>query len=250
MSRWSADFLRIALAPGEIAILRGARRTSVHAGREATSLLPALDEALSGDVWKGTRVEVVLSQHFVRHVLTPPPGKPLSPAEETALTRASLRDIYGEAANDWVVRTMSQPPRAGIVGAAIDGAFARELDALLARRGFRGIAIRPLASLAARRASGPGDGWWVLAEPGWLSVFGSAAGCWQHIAGVPVDAAWRDALPGLLARETGSAAHPVPPVAWLQPVGLGAVSAPDDTAFSWRVLPHDAQRTGAHSLLV
>lgn len=249
MSRWSGEPLRIALAPGEIALARGARQQTVPAGREAISLLPVLDAALADAAWQAARVEVVLSQHFVRHVLTPSPGKPLSPAEEQALVAASLRDIYGELATHWTVRVHSQPPHAGLVGAAIDSAFAQELDALLTRHGFRHIALVPLVSLAVRRTPARLAGWWVLAEPGWLSLFGSADGCWQHVAGLPIDDGWQEALPEWLARERGSAAAPIPATAWLHAPGMGALVAPSDAHVRWHVLPHDSRLTGAAALL-
>ncbi len=249
MSRSSADRLRVALVPGEIALARGARRQALAAGRDAASLLPVLDAALADAAWRARHVEVVLSQHFVRHVLTPPPGRVLPFAEEQALVNACLREIYGELVEDWEIRVHSQPPQAGLVGAATDSAFARALDALLARHGFRSIAIHPLASLAARRLPKAMDGWWALVEPGWLSLFGSTGGHWQHVAGLPIDDSWQVALPDLVARESGSTASPIPPAAWLHPLGLGAVAAPHDTALQWRILPHDAQTGGALALL-
>jgi len=249
VSRWSADPLRIALAPGEIALARGARRHTLPAEREAMSLLPVLDAALADATWRAARVEVVLSQHFVRHVLTPPPGKPLSPTEEQALVGASLRAIYGELAEHWQVRVHSQPPHAGLVGAAVDGAFTRELDALLARHGFRHVALLPLASVAARRAPARLEGWWVLAEPGWLSLFGGTRGCWQHVAAWPIDDRWQDTLPEWLAREHGSTPTPIPAAAWLQAPGMGAITAPTDAGLRWHVLPQDARLSGAAALL-
>ncbi|MHB1077748.1 MAG: hypothetical protein ACYCZG_17235, partial [Thiobacillus sp.] len=111
MSRWSADSLRIALAPGEAALLRTrgtpASRVLATEERSAASLLPLLDEALADPDWHARRVEVVLSQHFVRHVLTPPPGRTLSRAEERALVGASLRNIYGDEALQWNVQVLS-----------------------------------------------------------------------------------------------------------------------------------------------
>ncbi|MCL5061176.1 MAG: hypothetical protein M1449_12335 [Candidatus Thermoplasmatota archaeon] len=249
MSRWSADPLRIALAPGEAALLRahGTRLLTTHE-RSAASLLPLLDEALSDPVWRSRRVEVVLSQHFVRHVLTPPPGKALARAEEQALVAASLREIYGDAAKPWRVQVHSQPPQYGLVGAAVDAAFAQQLDALLARHGFRDVAIRPLASLAARRLPKKFDGWWVLAEPGWLSLFGGANGVWQHLAAQPADAGWAASLPQLIEREAALTLLPVPPAVWIQALGVGAVPAPPAGAGRWRVLPHDSRAQGARAL--
>jgi len=250
VSRWSAEPLRIALAPGEIALARGAR-THVHetGARDALALLPALDDLLADAAWRTRSVEVVLSQHFVRHVLTPPPGKALPPDEERALVTAGLREIYGEPAQDWAVRVHSQPPHAGLLGAAIDGAFAHALDALLMRRGFRRIAIRPLASLAARHAPRTVNGWWLLAEPGWLGVFGGADGCWRHVAGFPVGEGWQATLPDLVARERGAAFAELPAAVWLHGLGVGALDTPRDAGLRWQTLPHDARLRGARAWL-
>ena len=252
MSRWSADSLRIALAPGEAALLRThgtpASRVLTTDEHGGASLLPLLDEALADPDWRSRRVEVVLSQHFVRHVLTPPPGKAISRAEERALAAASLREIYGDEAQQWNVQVISQPPQFGLVGAAVDAAFAQQLDALLTRHGFRDVTIRPLASFAARRLPRKFAGWWALAEPGWLSLFGGANGVWQHLAGQPIDDHWVDALPDLIERETGLMALALPSAVWVQAVGTGSVPKPDSGVERWEVLPHDPSARGALAL--
>jgi hypothetical protein len=252
VSRWSADSLRIALAPGEVALLRPrgtpASRVLATDERSAASLLPLLDEALADPDWRGRRVEVVLSQHFVRHVLTPPPGKALSRTEERALVSASLRGIYGDEARQWNVQVLSQPPQHGLVGAAMDASFIEQLDALLARHGFREVAIRPLASVAAQHLPGRFTGWWALAEPGWLTLFGSANGVWQHISGQPVSDDWGDVLPDLIEREAAAATPAFPSAVWVQAVGTGPVSAPAADTGHWQRLPHDPDTRGALAL--
>lgn len=250
MSRWSADSLRIALVPGEAALLRTrgtpASRVLATGERNAASLLPLLDEALSDPAWRSRRVEVVLSQHFVRHVLTPPPGKALSRTEERVLVSASLRGIYGDDALQWNVQVLSQPPQHGLVGAAMDASFIQQLDAVLARHGFREVTIRPLASVAAPRLPGKFAGWWVLAEPGWLTLFGSANGIWHHIGGQPVGDDWIDALPDLIEREAASATHTLPSAVWVQTLGTGPI--PQPAAGDWQMLPHDPDTRGALAL--
>ena len=249
MSRWSADPLRIALAPGEAALLRahGTRLLTTHE-RGAASLLPLLDEALADADWRSRRVEVVLSQHFVRHVLTPPPGKALSRAEECALVAASLREIYGDMVDQWKVLVHSQPPQHGLLGAAVDASLVQQLDALLARHGFRHTTIRPLVSFAARRLPRKFSGWWILAEPGWLSLFGGVDGTWQHLAGQPIDDDWSAALPELIEREAGLTMLPSPPAVWIQALGVGAVQAPAASDGRWQWLPHDSQTHGTLAL--
>jgi hypothetical protein len=191
---------------------------------------------------------VVLSQHFVRHVLTPPPGKALRRNEEAALVAASLREIYGDEANQWKVQVHSQPPQAGLVGAAMDASFAQQLDALLARHGFRDVAIRPLASFAAPRLPKKFQGWWVLAEPGWLSLFGGTHGIWQHLTALPVGADWAATLPELIEREAAWTTLPERPSVWIQALGVGTVATPTSGNARWQVLPHDSQANGALAL--
>lgn len=253
MSRWSANSLRIALAPGEVALSRpeGTPATRVLTTAESglPGLLPLLEVALAESEWHLKRVEVVMSQHFVRHVLTPPPGKALSRAEEHALVKGSLHDIYGNTAEGWQIQVISQPPQYGLLGAAMDASVLVQLDALLARHGFRDIAIHPLATVAARHLPRNYAGWWVLAEPGWLSVFGGTSQAWQHVAAQPVDAEWRAVLPELIAREIELAAQDPAPAVWVQAVGTGAVVAPAASDLQWRVLPHNREARGALALL-
>lgn len=247
MSRWWAEPLRIALAPGEAALLRGDKHLVLSTpDRSAAGLLPLLDAALADAAWRGSRVEVVLSQHFVRHVLTPPPRKAISQAEERALVAAALRNIYGDAASGWQVEVYSQPPQYGLLGAAVDAALAQPLDVLLARHGFRDIHIRPLACVAASRLPAKLDGWWALVETGWLSLFNASRGIWQSVAAQPIDTAWATQLPELIARETVGDA--VPNV-WVQGFGVGTVATPDNEHARWQVLPHDNRARGALSLI-
>ena len=255
MSLWSADPLQLALAPGEVALLGGGdSRLLATDARNAASLLPLLDEALADPAWPRRRVEVVLSQQFVRQVLTPPPGKALARAEEAALVAASLREIYGTEAAGWRVAVHSQPPHAGLVGAAVDADFLQQLEALLARHGCRNVSITPLASRAVRRLPARFNGWWIGVEPGWATLLGARGGVWQHVAAQPLDADWRAGLPEWLAREAECAAAPIASQVWLQPFGLGAVGAvaadpmtTDD--WRWQTLPHDAQARGATALV-
>ncbi|HQT31218.1 MAG: hypothetical protein B7Y50_11275 [Hydrogenophilales bacterium 28-61-11] len=252
MSPWSADPLQIALIPGEAALLGGGEsRLLTSDTRTASSLLPLLDEALADTVWPRRRVEVVLSQQFVRPVLTPPPGKALAAAEETALVAASLREIYGDEASGWRLAVHSQPPQAGLVGAAVDGELMQQLEALLARHGCRTVSIMPLASRAVRRLPARFDGWWLGVEPGWATLMGARGGIWQHLAAQPLDADWRTSLPEWVAREAECAAAPIARQVWLRPFGLGAVGnlTPAADGWQWHILPHDARAHSATALL-
>jgi hypothetical protein len=255
VSRWSADPLHLALVPCEVALLAGGEsRLLATDTRSATSLLPLLDEALADAVWSRRRVKVVLSQQFVRQVLTPPPGKALAREEEAALVAASLREIYGDEAAGWRVAVHSQPPHAGLVGAAVDGDFLQQLETLLARHNCRNVTITSVASRAVKRLPALFDGWWIGIEPGWATLMGASAGVWQHLAAQPLDANWRTELPEWLASEAECAAVPIAKQVWLQPFGLGAigtvaVDAESTDGWHWHTLPHDALARGATALV-
>lgn len=253
MSRSSTKSLRIALAPGEIALSRPhvlpATRMLVTPDTALLSLLPLLDEALADPTWRHARADVVVSQHFVRHVVTRPPGKALSRDEEHALVAGSLSDIYGDAVQGWRIEVISQPPQFGLLGAAMDVQFLEQLEALLTRHGVRDIAIHPLASVAAHHLPRNYAGWWVLAEPGWLSLFAGTGSAWQHVAAQPASAEWQALLPDLVAREAGMTTSIPASAVWLQAVGTGPVRAPVGGDFQWHVLPHNHEAHGALALL-
>lgn len=247
MSRWWAESLRVALAPGEAALLRGGKQLVLTTpDRSAAGLLPLLDATLADTAWRGSRVDVVLSQHFVRHVLTSPPRKAISQAEERALVAAALRNIYGDEASAWQIEVHSQPPQYGLLGAAVNADFTQQLDALLARHGFRDVTIRPLASAAAKRLPAKLDGWWALIETGWLSLFNAHRGIWQSVAAQPIDGEWRMQLSELIARECVGDALPT---VWVQGFGVGTLATPESEDARWQILPHDNSVRGALALV-
>jgi hypothetical protein len=246
VSRWSVDPLRIALAPGEIAFLHAQNSLVLTAPERSTaSLLSLLDAALADTSWQCRRVEVVLSQQFIRHVMTPPPGKALARTEERALVAAVLREIYGDEAGQWRIQVHSQPPQHGLLGAAMEESFAQQLSSVLTRHGFRDVKIIPLASIAAGRLPKKLDGWWALAEPGWLSLFGASSGFWHHVSARPTDEGWAALLPELIEREAPSAAEPT---VWIQALGVDAVLPPATNHAHWEVLPHENQARGILAL--
>lgn len=243
MSRWRAEPLRIALTPDALAVCAGGvvREAAISGQDAGAALVPLLDGL------PGTRsAELVLSQRLVRMVLTPAPGQPLTAVEEEALVADSLAEIYGEAVAGWKVTVWSQPPEAGLVGAAIEAAWLDNVVGTLTRHGMRCRFARPLASLAARHLDLEA-GWWALIEPGWMTLTARTKGLWRHLAAWPIDAGWRDALPGWIAREAAlSGIDPGLPLA----ISLvGESCAPYDHRRGWRLLPHAQDTQGAAALL-
>ena len=169
MSLWSRDQLRIALAPHGLALLRHhgnpgkpvASKAVPCETRDWQSLMPLLERELADPAWRGARAEVVLSNQYVRYVLTPAPGKALSRLEEEGLVAASFREIYGVESTGWRIRVQSQPPQFGLLGAAIDESLAIQVGDVMKRQHYTDWAFSPLASVVAQRHAQAAD-WWVL----------------------------------------------------------------------------------------
>lgn len=248
MSLWSRDQLRVALAPGGLALVRHqghpgkpvAKKSVACDARDWQSLLPLLERELADPAWRAAQVEVVLSNQYVRYVLTPPPGKALGRLEEAALVGASFREIYGAEAANWRIRVHSQPPQFGLVGAAIDESLALLLGELFKRQHYANWTLHPLASLAAHRSAQPTADWWVLAEPGWLCLFNAVGGYWRYLSSRAVDDQWRRTLPDILTREArmaGCDETDQPQTAFIQVVGIRHGTPPVSTHWNWRMTP-------------
>lgn len=252
MSLWSRDHLRIALAPGGLALLRHngqpdkplASKSVVSEGRDWPSLMPLLEHELADPAWRASHVEVVLSNHYVRYVLTSPPGKALSRIEEDALVAASFREIYGNETANWRMRTQSQPPQFGLVGAAIDEALAVQLGSVFVRHQYANWALNPLATLAAQRNPQRLADWWVLVEPGWACLFNAVGGYWRYLSSQPLDETWREHLPAMLEREArmaGGAPGDQPLRAIIQSVGAGNGALPTTPGWNWQMAPQRSE---------
>lgn len=260
MSLWSRDHLRIALAPHGLALLRvtgssaqSAKRTSIACEtRDWQSLMPLLERELADKAWHASRVEVILSNQYVRYVLTPSPGKALGQSEEEALVGASFREIYGSETTHWRIRVISQPPQFGLLGAAIDETLALYLAELLQRLGFMDWALNPLASLAAHKNPNTTADWWVLVEPGWMCLFNAAGGYWRYLSSQPVDANWRTALPDMLNREARMAGTidlaGKPQTAFIQSLGIERGAPPVTPGWHWRMATYAHNEHGVLAL--
>lgn len=259
MSLWSRDQLRIALAPHALALSRHhgrpeqavASKTITCDTRDWQSLMLLLERELTDAAWHAPRVEVVLSNHYVRYVITPQPGKALSQTEEAALVSASFREIYGAEASGWRIRVHSQPPEQGLVGAAIDESLATRLGEIFKRVSLTHWTLHPLATLAVQRNTRTAD-WWVLAEPGWVCMFHAVGGYWRYLSAQAVDANWPSALPEMLEREARMAGTVRPTghtqTALIQAVGLDPVIPPATSGWHWQMAKPANVERGALAL--
>jgi hypothetical protein len=250
VSRWLAEPLRIALAPGEVAI-RHKQETRIQPAldNQPASLLPALEQAL-GETPSPRSISVTLSQQLVRQAITPAPGKPLRRSEEIALARATFDAIYGRESADWRISVHNQPPSEGLFAAAIDASFVDALESLLTRHGARHITIGPVLRETVRDLPNRYHGWLACIEPGWMTLLGIFQGKWRHHAVRPCNPDWQAELPDWLAREA-TALSPAP-AATLALRVHGPRSAPPPDIPGWQIidLGHAPHASGAAALFV
>lgn len=215
--------LRIALAPGRVALTGGGiERVVEHGTADWTGALAALDAALAAVPASGRRAEVVLSHHFARLYLLAPPAVWLRPDE----MRAWLDERLAEALPDpraWHLVWDDGPPGRTVTVAAMPRAALDELRTLLVRHRLRARSLRPwLARLWQRRgrALRRYSGWLGMLEPGRLLLARIERGRLASLCQRRLGAQPALELAGHVARQallTGAPAHgPI----WLDLAGV------------------------------
>lgn len=147
-----------------------------------TAGIAALEALFTEPAWRGRDIAVVLSAHYVRHVVLPA-GPRLAEAERQALAAALLQECFGDPVRDWAVRV--SPVRAPVptVACAVPPGLLAALRAVCAGRG-RLRSIRPVLMPFFNRvwpAIGRTAGCLALVEPGRITLASVADGRWQHI---------------------------------------------------------------------
>lgn len=186
--------------------------------------LAAAADCLRLPEWQAAGTDIILSNRCVRYCLSEPPGRLLGRAEELTLIEAEFRRIYGDAARRYRIRTQSQPPDAGVFGAAVDEVLAQALEALVKAAGAHDYTVRTLLDFAARDHSRI-EGWWVLVEPGWLTIVLAEDRAWRHVSGQACDGDWTVQLPSLLVRAERLVPSQAPRKVWVQTLGYPAPHA-------------------------
>ncbi len=145
------------------------------------------------------KLEVVLSNHLVRYAVLPWSAALATDDEWDAYARHVFAGTYGADAANWRVRICDGGRGRNRVACAIDAAL---LDALVAVE--RVVSIQPhlmAAFNARRREFGEHPGWFVLHEPGRLTLCLAAGGEWKLLRNRQAPENWRDSLHDLLHRE-------------------------------------------------
>lgn len=186
MSPWPRAELRAGLCPGRL-VLGG----EIVAGEP----LAELRERAAG-----RRLTVVLSNHYVRYAVLPSSKALRSGADWHAYARHVLEATYGTAVGGWEIRVSER------VAAAVDAALLEELRAIPTLR-----SVQPylMAAFNARRGRlRAKSAWFVVQEPGRLTLALLQEESWKAIRTRQAGPGWAGSLADLLEREAAAAEAP------------------------------------------
>jgi hypothetical protein len=173
----------------------------------------ALAGLLGEPAWRGRDVNVVLSAHYVRHVVVPP-GEGMKEAERRNLAEVVFREVFGDLARDWDLRV--SPARDGqpTVACGAPRALIAGLREVCQGRG-RLLSIRPSLMPVfnrVRKQMADAVGCLALVEPGRITLAALDNGQWRY---VDSRAAGGALLPQLLLEEGELHARQPGGILWL-----------------------------------
>jgi hypothetical protein len=194
----------LALLPGRAVLRTGGRLLEQAEGEGWAGALASLGRLLAQARPAGP-LAGVLSHHFARSFLVPPPPVRLSAQEMAGWLPDCLARDYGAEAAGWELAWQDAAPGRPVPVAALDRERLARLQARLAQDGLGLKSLEPWFASAWNRhraALGRQSGWFALLEPGRMALARVAAGRpvalrTQQCAGAPAEE-----LQAMIRRET------------------------------------------------
>lgn len=211
----------IALLPGR-AVLRAGGRLLEQAGSDGwEGALTALEGLLAQARPQGG-ASVVLSHHFARALLLPPPPVRLSAQEMDGWVAGRLVESYGPEAQAWRPVWQDVPPGRPLPVAVMEGGHYDTLARHLREAGLTLNRAEPWLAAAwnRHRRSLSGTGWLALLEPGRLALARVEAGWPRSLRSAQLGTDPLADLVALMARESLNAGVPAGGTLWLAAVGV------------------------------
>lgn len=218
MSLLSFDQVGVALYPDRLLLARTSgrlRRSLKHkeiiavasADADAPLWQPAVD-ALAGQVaagsMAGAAVTLVLSNRFVNYALVPYSEALGSAEEELAFVRHCFTRVHGSQVDQWAFRLSQASPGKARLACGVEQTLVDELTKVMTPLGSRYRSLQPnlMASFNRWRSRlSRNPVWFVVAEPGLLTLAMLCDGQWQSVRTLKVGPDWLQELPGVLSRE-------------------------------------------------
>lgn len=248
MSLLSTDRVFLGLSPDHVSalVVRGlmwrrlvAERTlpAINKGHQASlpweEEVAAIDTLLQEDGWRDQDISVVLSSHYVRHIVVPAESG-LSEAALLKLAGVLFQDIFGDMAREWELRV--SPTRHGktTVACGVPRSRLEALSAVCQAHG-RLRSIQPVLMAVfnhIRRGIGNGPVSLAVVENGRVTVGTLENGQWQYIDS---RAGNGNLLNAVLEESAILHQHPGGGTLWLCNLSTASISLPLEDG--WRVRP-------------
>jgi hypothetical protein len=132
---------------------------------------------------------VVISNQFMRYLLLRWNPEIVTAQEELAFARARFVQVFGEAAQDWVLQYSTVKPGAPSVACAIERPLLGAVIALIGGSPLRLRSLQPslMAVCNERNKLPTGDAWIAVAESGRLLLGALRAGDWVSLRSRPLN---------------------------------------------------------------
>jgi hypothetical protein len=144
--------------------------------------IATLETLFTETAWRGRDVAVVLSAHYVRHVLVPA-GRGIGEEERLALATAVFQETFGDLARDWELRVSPAAGDAATLACGVPRALLAALRTACQGRG-RLVSVQPSLMPVfkrVRQAIGKAAGSLALVETGRITIASVENGQWKYI---------------------------------------------------------------------
>lgn len=142
----------------------------------------ALDTMLAEPSWRGRDIVVILSAHYVRHVVVPP-GRGMGESERQTLAKVVFHDTFGDLARDWELRVSPAGSGMPTLACGMPRALLAALRTVCGNRG-RLHSVQPGLMPVFKRARqdiGKAAGCLALVEPGRITLAFVENGQWRYV---------------------------------------------------------------------
>lgn len=176
----------------------------VAGGEPWQAAVDALATQVAAGALADAVVTLVLSNRFAHYTLVPHSDALGSAEEELAFVRHCFSRVHGSQAEAWAIRVSQASTRKPRLACGVEQALVDALGKAMAPLGRRYRSLQPhlMASFNRWRSKFTGRlGWFVVAEPGLLSIALVGDEQWHSIRTLKVGPDWARELPGVLSRE-------------------------------------------------
>jgi hypothetical protein len=223
--------------PHDVACNAAAGECSWHAPLQALqSVLPDLRDSRA-------EATVVLSNQFMRYSLVPWSENLANAEEELAYSRHCFTRVYGQVADNWVLRLDPGPSGVPRLASAVDADLIDGLRGVFDSEGIPLKSIQPYlmaAFNASRRDMPQSSAWFAVLEPGNLSLGLLDHGHWLQVRSLRIGGVWHAELPLVLEREAYLADTPaVSREVYVCGAGAGETPFPETGDWQFHALRHE-----------